>query len=104
MEDVEFSPDGRHLVGALRDGAVLVWSTQTGARLARIEGAEARVVWVGFAGDGRVGAASWDGTLRLYDLAQVDRPLAEVEADVQATWRVRLDELIAPRGQAPPSR
>lgn len=92
-EDIAFTPDGRHLVVGTVRGELWVWRTD-GALVARIHDATDRVAWVGFAPDGRLAAASWDGALRLYALDVLDMSVDALEDDARATWRVTLDEAL----------
>ncbi|MCB9615215.1 MAG: protein kinase [Sandaracinus sp.] len=98
--DVVFSADGRWLAAGGRDGAARVWSTSTWRLVARLEGATERISWVGFAPDGRLATASWDGTLRLYDLRVLDRTPEDLADDAEATWRITLEEVLESRALA----
>jgi WD40 repeat protein len=67
-----FSPDGKRLVGALREGenaTVKVWDVQTGQELPKlIKGHTERVRGVVYSADGnRLASASDDGTVKVWD-------------------------------------
>ncbi len=96
LEDVVLSEDGRWVAAGAHDGTATVWSTSDGVLRARLRGPRGRVAWLGFAPDGRLATASWDGALRLYDLAQLDRPREALAADARRAWRLAVDELRAP--------
>ncbi|PID58768.1 hypothetical protein CSB45_01860, partial [candidate division KSB3 bacterium] len=65
-----FSPDGRRIVTASRDGTARVWDAATGAELACLTGHEGFVESAAFSPDGtRIVTASWDGTARVWDAA-----------------------------------
>jgi WD40 repeat protein len=64
---VAFSPDGTLVVSGGDDRTAIVWDARTTARLATLEGHEARITNVVFSGDGkRLATVSRDGTARLY--------------------------------------
>jgi WD40 repeat protein len=69
IEAVVFSPNGRWITSASRDGTVRVWETNTGQEVAQMkhEGG----VWVLAASpDGqRVASGGWEGTVRVWETA-----------------------------------
>jgi WD40 repeat protein len=64
----EFSPDGRRVVTARKDGRCTVWDVQTGTRLVELVGHTNEVQTACFSPDGgRLLTASLDQTARLWD-------------------------------------
>ena len=69
VERVSFSPDGKRVASASRDGTVMIWSLD-GSEPARLEGHTDWVRTAEFSADGKsVVSASEDGTAGLWDLA-----------------------------------
>ncbi|PIL29749.1 hypothetical protein GSI_08188 [Ganoderma sinense ZZ0214-1] len=65
--EVAFSPDGRLLLAAMKDGTVRVWDTRTGAQVFRLKGHEREVHTACFSPCGRyIASASWDYTVRVW--------------------------------------
>jgi WD40 repeat protein len=49
-----FSPDGIHLVGAIRDdGKIIVWDVKSGKALLTIEGPPSGILWIAYSPDGK---------------------------------------------------
>jgi WD40 repeat protein len=73
---VQFSPDGRYILGGGLGGRVRVWSAETGSLVGSVFAGNTEVVlWAAMSPDGRMLAAgSNDGTLGLFDFAS-RRPL-----------------------------
>ncbi|MDE0314016.1 MAG: hypothetical protein OXM61_03865 [Candidatus Poribacteria bacterium] len=64
-----FSPDGKILTGAGKDGPIRAWSTTTRKLLFTLNGHTKRVESLAFSPDGKtLASGSWDGTMRLWDI------------------------------------
>jgi WD40 repeat protein/tetratricopeptide (TPR) repeat protein len=86
VEDVAFSPDGKTLAQASREGNVQLWDVATGKILETLKGHSSAVLAVAFSPDGRtLASGSTDHTVRLWnvetrrELMQLDP--ASVELD-----------------------
>jgi WD40 repeat protein/serine/threonine protein kinase len=65
---VSFSPDGRRLAGACRDGTAKVWDAQSGQKTLTLRGHTGPVHAVAYSLDGRrLATASQDGTVKVWD-------------------------------------
>ena len=80
VEDVAFSPDGKTLALASREGSVQLWDVATGKILQTLKGHSSAVQAVVFSPDGRtLASGSSDETVRLWnvetrrELMQLDR-------------------------------
>src|SRR5215211_2745704 len=83
-----FSPDGKRVVTASRDGRAALWDASTGARGAWLKGHRDRVSWAVFSPDGRlVATASRDGTARVWD-ADTGHVRAELDGHTDYVTRV----------------
>ena len=71
MLSVRFSPDGRTLASASRDGSIILWDVATGRPVGLpFQGHSGWVMSVAFSPDGRVLASgSTDTTVVLWDMA-----------------------------------
>jgi WD40 repeat protein len=68
--DLEFSPDGRMLAGAARDGSVLVWDVEERALVRTLKGHRGEARFVAFDPSGwRLVTAGADDTARIWNLA-----------------------------------
>ena len=69
VEDVAFSPDGKTLAMASREGSVQLWDVATGKHLETLKGHSAAVSAVVFSPDGRtLASGSHDQTVRLWNI------------------------------------
>jgi WD40 repeat protein len=67
---VAFSPDGKTLASASRDGTVRIWDVASGKEMATLRGHKNVVFTVAYSPDGKtVASGSWDNTVRLWDVA-----------------------------------
>ncbi len=69
FEDVAFSPDGKTIALASREGTVQLWDAVSGQHLASLEGHSSAVTAVAFSPDGRtLVSGSVDHTVRLWNV------------------------------------
>ncbi|HMX26910.1 MAG TPA: hypothetical protein PLD20_12625 [Blastocatellia bacterium] len=72
ITDCAFSPDGRQLITASSDYALMVWDAENGKMLDTLEGHSNAVSTCAFSIDGKkVLSASSDGTLKIWDAALI---------------------------------
>jgi WD40 repeat protein len=65
-----WSSDGMSLAVGCEDGRIIIWNAETGEKQRELEGHQDNVVSVGFSHSGSLlASSSWDGQLRLWDLA-----------------------------------
>ncbi len=90
VTDVAISGDRVAL--ATLSGDVVILQATTGERLAVLRGHTARVVSVEFGPHGDwLASASWDATVRLWDLTALDEPAEAAVARGEAAWGLSLD-------------
>jgi hypothetical protein len=94
--DMALSNDGRWLAAGGDEGALRVWSTADGVLRLDARGHDGRIGGVSFNSDGTwVYTASWDHTVRRWDLRVLDAEPATLKAEREAAWRVGLDALVS---------
>ncbi len=68
VNDVAFSPDGKHIGSASSDGTIRIWDVATGSELLTLQGHHRGVLSVAFSPDGkRIVSGSEDETIRFWD-------------------------------------
>lgn len=72
---VAFHPNGRSLVAGTKEGAVLIWSIDAPQRPSVLRGHTGFVDSVSFMPDGSVVSASYDGTVRVWNLVPQPPPI-----------------------------
>src|SRR5262249_53192330 len=78
VEHAAYSPDGKRILTASRDGTVKAWDAGTGQELFTLKGHTATVYLAKFSPDGkRIVSASTDSTVRLWD-AQAGKALLTI--------------------------
>lgn len=76
LSDVRFSPDGREVLTASRDGTAIIWDARTAKVKRRLTGHEAPVHSAEFSADGRrIVTAGDDGTIRVWTANGRERPV-----------------------------
>jgi WD40 repeat protein len=97
--EVAASPDDRWLAGGDSDGTTWIWRVSDRTLVARLRDHGERVSSLAFLGDATLVTGSWDGTLRIRDLAALELPLASLRADIERAWGLTLEDVIldAPR-------
>ncbi|MFS8064763.1 MAG: protein kinase domain-containing protein, partial [Byssovorax sp.] len=81
-----FSPDGKRIVSASRDGVLRIWSVDGQGAPLVLKGDEHRITSVAFSPDGRrVVFGSWDNTVRVWDAEGQSPPLILRGHDNQVT-------------------
>lgn len=83
--DVALSAAGDRIAAAMLDGRVFVWSVD-GRLLGVLPGHTERAVAVEFLADGDLASVSWDKTARVWSLAELERPVGSLAAEVRAAW------------------
>eukprot|EP01105_Mastigella_eilhardi_P019923 TRINITY_DN470_c0_g1_i2.p1 TRINITY_DN470_c0_g1~~TRINITY_DN470_c0_g1_i2.p1 ORF type:complete len:2366 (+),score=662.97 TRINITY_DN470_c0_g1_i2:216-7313(+) len=73
VECVDISPDGTLVATGGRDKKIVLWELGTGAVRATLEGTTSWVTSVTLGGDFSLAAASWGGSVDLWDLASATR-------------------------------
>ncbi|GJJ74482.1 hypothetical protein EMPS_06840 [Entomortierella parvispora] len=68
IKDLAFSRDGQRIATCSTDQSVRLWDQQTGALVTIWNGHTHHVIHVVFLNDGEVASASWDGTVRFWQM------------------------------------
>ncbi|MCO4763793.1 MAG: hypothetical protein KC502_19930, partial [Myxococcales bacterium] len=93
---IDLDARGTLLAAGLRDGSVRVWRTSSGKRVAELRGHDVRVADVDFhAGTGLLLSASWDGSVRLWDVPTLTAPTAPIARRVRASWGLNMTQALA---------
>lgn len=93
--DVAFSPDDLRVAASDAEGNLWLWSTTSGHLLAILRGHTLRVPWLQFNATGdTIFSASWDGTLRRWNVQHVETPPAQVLQDITQAWGLSLKDAI----------
>src|SRR5688500_13733291 len=66
---VAYSPDGRLLASASRDGTIKIWNVETGDEQTTLEGHSGQVLRLAFGSNNLLASAGADKTVRLWDIA-----------------------------------
>jgi WD40 repeat protein len=75
VTSVGFSPDGRHIASGSRDTTVLLWDSQTGARVGQSLAEPAEVESIAYSPDSsHIASAGSDGTIRVWDAVRTAAP------------------------------
>lgn|GEM_PF-1618729 len=85
--DVAVGPNGRYIAAGTLSGRILVWARGDEFPVAILEGHEERTVDLAFAdGGATLASASWDETLRLWNLAALDTDPKEALQSAESDW------------------
>ncbi|MCB9598536.1 MAG: hypothetical protein H6719_37825, partial [Sandaracinaceae bacterium] len=93
--DVALSPDERFTATALADGGILVHRVATWALAAELREHGDRVSALTFEGDATLVSASWDGTIRRWDLDALDADAARMATELEEQWGLQLREVLS---------
>ncbi len=93
VTDVAISGDGGRVIASYLDGRVRVWQAD-GPLLAVLAGHTERVASVALSGDEAL-TASWDRSARRWGLGVLDRPAAELAAEVEADWGMTIEDALS---------
>ncbi|MEV0418629.1 nSTAND1 domain-containing NTPase [Streptosporangium canum] len=102
VRSVAFTPDGKTLASGGIDGTVRLWDTASGRKIAQLTGHQDGISSVAFAPDGRTLASSGDkdGTVRLWDVSYLVKPLPFLCAQVRRSFTLQEWERYVPEGPA----
>ncbi len=84
--DIAVSADGKYVVAASKVGTIDVWSLESDQLVAILRGHTERVSHVRFGIDGTLASSSWDGTVRLWNLAPLEDSPKILRQRFEATW------------------
>ncbi len=93
LADIAISPDGEWCVASSRGGTIEVWELSTGKLWAVLRGHTQRVPFIEFRRDGTLLSASWDGSVRLWNLQVLRRSPSELAEASIRTWGFGLDKV-----------
>ncbi|MFO0633703.1 MAG: WD40 repeat domain-containing serine/threonine protein kinase [Nannocystaceae bacterium] len=94
--DIALSPDGRLVAVAFASGEIEVRAASTLEPLAVLQGHRGRVASLAFDHAGTwLASGSWDGELRQWSLATLERPAAGLLSDIERDWGRSLQQLLA---------
>jgi WD40 repeat protein len=98
-EDIlDIALSGEHIAVASLSGNVLILNAGTGELLALLRGHTARVSSVEFGPGGTwLLSGSWDGTARIWDLADLQQPAETLITRAEQAWGLGLDEAMRAR-------
>ena len=69
---VAYSPDGKTIAGAFKDGSAHIWDAETGALLKTLKGHHGAVRWAAYSSDAKtLATASDDGSIILWDISNL---------------------------------
>lgn len=95
LMEVAVSAGGAWVAAGARDGAVFIWSAHEAHPRARFGDHRERVPALAFAPDSSwLATGSWDGTLRVRDLAVLDAPADRLLAMLGARYRLELGDVL----------
>lgn len=84
---IDLDHAGRLLAASQRDGSARVWRVDDGQLLGVLRGHDKRVADVAFNKAGtQVVTASWDGSIRVWDLATLEAPIQQLRDKIAARW------------------
>ena len=92
-----FSPDGKTVVTASRDGTACIWDANTGQKLHTLEGHETDVCSAVFSPDGKKIVTGGNGTVKIWD-AKSGKELHVLDVEQEKTW-YRVFVALSPDGK-----
>ncbi len=94
--DVAVNPGGSLVAAGLVDGTCEVWRVRDRTLLATLRGHVRQVSSVDFGPRGQLlTTASWDGDVRLWDIAALERDPSALVTEVERAWGVTLRQALA---------
>ncbi len=88
---IALNGDGTRLAAGLRDGSARVWDVKKSRLLGVLRGHEKLVADVAFDDvHGQLVTASWDGSVRTWNLDTLTRPAADLVDEINAAWDMSL--------------